>query len=77
MSSQGIGKPESLTDGGLDGGNVLAVRDLIEAITEDRQPECSVYEGRTTIEMICGVFASALQNKPVKIPLENRNHPLI
>ena len=76
VSSQGIGKPEPLTDGGLDGGNVLAVSDLIEAITEDRQPECSVYEGRTTIEMICGVFASALQNKPVKIPLESRNHPL-
>ncbi len=76
VSSQGVGKPETLTDGGLEGGNVMAVRDLIAAIAEDRQPECSIYEGRTTIEMICGVFASALRNQPVKLPLEERGHPL-
>ena len=76
VSSEGIGKPEPLTDGGLGGGNVLAVRDLLQAIAEDRQPECSVYEGRVTIEMIAGVFESHRQQGPVKIPLENRRIPL-
>lgn len=76
VSSQGIGEAEPLKDGGLDGGNVLAVRDLFDAIANDRQPECSIYEGRTTIEMIAGVFESHRQKKPVKIPLENRQNPL-
>ncbi|HTN76353.1 MAG TPA: Gfo/Idh/MocA family oxidoreductase, partial [Pirellulaceae bacterium] len=39
VSSQGLGQPEVLADGGLDGGNLLAVYDLLEAIEEDRQPE--------------------------------------
>ena len=37
VTSAGIGKPEPLTDGGLDGGNVLAVKDLLAAI-ETRPP---------------------------------------
>ena len=65
-----------MTDGGLDGGNILAVKDLLEAIEEDRHPECSMYEGRTTIEMISAVFESHRANAPVKIPLENRKNPL-
>ncbi len=76
VSSQGVGKAEPLTDEGLGGGNVLAVRDLFAAIEEDRQPECNIYEGRTTIEMIAGVFESHRQQKPVKIPLANRQNPL-
>jgi predicted dehydrogenase len=42
VSSAGVGQPEPLADGGLDGGNVLAVKDLLRAIEENRQPECSV-----------------------------------
>ena len=76
VSSTGIGEPEPFTDGGLEGGNVRAVRDLIQAIEEDRQPECSLYEGRTVIEMICGVFESARVNGPVSLPLKNRGNPL-
>jgi hypothetical protein len=49
---------------------------LLQAIEEDRQPECNVYEGRMTIEMIAGVFESQRQQRPVKIPLEKRNNPL-
>ena len=66
-----------LKDGGLHGGNLLAVKDLLAAIEEDRQPECNVYEARWTIEMIAGVFESHHQGgKPVKLPLENRENPL-
>ena len=44
ISTAGAGVAETMKDGGLHGGNVLAVKDLIAAIEEDRQPECSAYE---------------------------------
>ncbi len=76
VSSAGIGQPEPLPDGGLHAGNVLACQDLLAAIEEDRLPECSVYEGRATIEMIAAVFESHRQNARVELPLKNRKNPL-
>jgi hypothetical protein len=76
ITSQGLGQPEPLNDGGLDAGNVMAVNDLLRAIAEDRQPECNIYEGRTTIEMISAVFESHRAKQPVRIPLENRGNAL-
>ncbi len=76
VSSAGVNQPEPYRDGGLLAGNVLAVRDLLAAIVEDRQPEASVYEGRTTVEMISAVFASQLAGKPVTLPLAERKNPL-
>jgi predicted dehydrogenase len=76
VSSAGVGVPEPLKEGGLDAGNILAVKDLLAAIEEDRQPECNIYEGRMTIEMIASVFESHRRQGPVKIPLENRQNPL-
>ena len=76
VSSAGVGKPEPLKDGGLDGGNVLAVKDLLAAIEKDREPECSLDEGRTTIEMISAVFESHRTGGPVQLPLKTRVNPL-
>jgi predicted dehydrogenase len=76
LTSAGIDQPEPLKDAGLDGGNDLAVADLIDAIEQDRQPECNMYEGRATIEMIAAVFASHFAGRQVAIPLENRANPL-
>jgi predicted dehydrogenase len=76
VSSAGIDKKEPLPGGGNAQGNVVAVKDLLAAIEENRQPLCNVYEARTTIEMIMGVFESHRQAKPVAVPLENRRHPL-
>lgn len=76
VSSAGAGEAEPLKDGGLDGGNILAVKDLLSAITDDRLPECNIYEARTTIEMIAGVFESHRVNAPVPFPLQNRKNPL-
>jgi predicted dehydrogenase len=76
VSSAGVGKPEPLTESGLDGGNVLAVKDLLAAIEGDRDPECSVYEGRTIVEMISAVFASHVAGKPVNFPLQMRDNAL-
>lgn len=76
ISSAGIGKPETLMDPDHNLGNVAACRDLIEAIEEDRLPECNVYEARMTVEMIAGVFESHRLQAPAGLPLENRQNPL-
>lgn len=76
VTSAGLGQPEPLRDGGLEGGNILAVIDLLDAIESDRQPECNMYEGRTTVEMITAVFASQRAGGPVRLPLEDRHNPL-
>ncbi|MCH5373696.1 MAG: Gfo/Idh/MocA family oxidoreductase, partial [Planctomycetes bacterium] len=76
VTSAGIGKEEPLVDGGLHGGNLLACRDLIAAIEEDRYPECNVYEARATVAMIAAVFESHRRNAPVNFPLETRKNPL-
>lgn len=76
VSSQGIGAPEPLKDGGLHAGNVLAVRDLLSAIEEHREPLGNMYEARGATEMIVAVFESHRQGRPVPLPLENRANPL-
>jgi predicted dehydrogenase len=76
VSSAGVEKPEPLTDSGLHGGNVAAVEDLLDAIEKDRQPAASIYEARTSTEMIAAVFESQRLGVPVKFPLENRQNPL-
>lgn len=76
VTSAGIGRPEPIQDGGLDGGNILAVKDLIRAIEDDRDPECSAEEGRVTIEMISAVFESHRLGQPVTFPLKQRENPL-
>ncbi len=77
ITSNGVGQPEPLPSSGLHGGNVLAVNDLIDCIEHpDRQPRCSMYDARWTIEMIAGVFESHRAGGPVRLPLENRENPL-
>jgi len=76
VSSAGVGKPEPLSDGGLHAGNVLAVKDLIAAVEEDRQPASSIYEARTATEMIVAVFESHRLGGPVTFPVQNRQNPL-
>jgi predicted dehydrogenase len=76
VSSAGVGKPEPLANGKLAGGNVLAVRDLIEAVEKDRQPLASIYDGRTATDMIVAVFESQRVGAAVPLPLKNRQSPL-
>jgi len=77
VTSAGIDKPEPLADGGLDGGNIAAVKDLLAAIdVQDRDPECSALEGRMTIEMISAVFESHRVGGLVTFPLKTRENPL-
>ncbi|MBS0205723.1 MAG: Gfo/Idh/MocA family oxidoreductase [Planctomycetes bacterium] len=76
VSSNGIGKPETIKGGGLHAGNVAAVLDLLDAIKNDRQPACSMYDGRAVVEMISAVFASQRAGQPVALPLAERGNPL-
>jgi predicted dehydrogenase len=76
VSSAGIGREEPLVERGLHGGNLLACNDLLDAIQQDRQPECNIYEARMTVEMIAAVFESQRRAGPVSLPLENRLNPL-
>lgn len=76
ITSAGLGKPEPLKDGGLGQGNIWIVKDLIEAIENDRQPRGSMYDGRAALEMILAVYESHRKKGPVDLPLENRKHPL-
>jgi predicted dehydrogenase len=76
ITSAGIGKPETLKDGGLGQGNEWIARDLMEAIERDRQPRGSMYDGRAALEMILAVYESHRTRGPVDLPLRNRRHPL-
>jgi predicted dehydrogenase len=76
ITSVGLGKPEPLTDGGLDKGNVWIAKDLIESIEKDRQPLASMYDGRAALEMVLAVYESHRLKRPVELPLTNREHPL-
>ena len=76
ITSAGIGKPETMKDGGLGQGNVWIAQDLIEAIEKDRQPKGSIYDGRAALEMILAVYDSQRMRAAVDLPLRNRRHPL-
>jgi predicted dehydrogenase len=77
VTSAGIDRPEPIADTIPTSGNILAVKDLLAAIeVQDRDPECSVYEGRLIIEMISAVFESHRVGGPVSFPLKTRVNPL-
>ncbi len=78
ITSAGIGKPEPLINlNETIEHHVGPVCDLIEAMQKDRQPLCNMYEGATTVEMICATFASHRQNcAAVAFPLKERGNAL-
>ena len=54
----------------------FAVKDLLDAIENDRQPLGNIYEARGATEMIVATFESQRLGAAVKLPLENRKNPL-
>ena len=76
ITSAGVGGSEPLTDTSLRWGNALIARDLVECVEQDRRPLGSIEDGRAALEMILAVYESHRANGPVKLPLENRTHPL-
>lgn len=78
ITSAGVGKKETKPELIASVHNhVLAVRDLITAVDENRSPLCDIHEGATVVEMICGVFESHRQGGAhVNFPLTERGNPL-
>ena len=76
ITSAGVGKPETMKDGGLGQGNIWIAQDLMEAIDRDRQPRGSVYDARAALEMILAVYESQRLRGIAELPLRNRRHPL-
>lgn len=76
ITSNGIGKPETIKDSSLVQGNRWIVADLFDAIENDRQPRGSIYDGRAALEMILAVYESFRLKRPVEMPLKSRKHPL-
>ena len=78
ITSAGLGQPEPLADIKLlNGGHLGAVRDLLAAIDEKREPLCGPLAGRETVELTLAVFASfAAGGRKVALPLVDRGHPL-
>jgi len=78
ITTAGIGQPEPIQDIKLvNGGHHGAIRDLLAAIAERREPLCGPEAGRETVELTLSVFASfAAGGKKVMLPLADRLHPL-
>lgn len=56
--------------------NRRAAWDLIRAVEENREPLASARDARIVLEMIYGAYASQLSGGAIRLPLENRAHPL-
>ena len=76
ITSAGIGKPESRTDGSYEGGHIAAISDLFECIKHDRVPKCSAEDCRAIVEMIVAIFESHRVGGPVELPMKTRVNPL-
>ena len=51
--------------------------DFVLALEEDREHACSGPEGLHVLEVIMGIFESAAYGRPVTLPQEGRDHPLL
>jgi predicted dehydrogenase len=78
ITTAGIGQPEPIKDIRLiNGGHHGAVRDLLAAIAEKREPLCGPKDGLEAVELTLAVFASfAAGGAKVTLPLAERRHPL-
>ncbi|MGA1337740.1 MAG: Gfo/Idh/MocA family protein [Opitutales bacterium] len=78
ITTGGIGQPEPIKDIKLvNGGHHGAIRDLLAAIAEKREPLCGPKDGLETVELTLAVFASfAAGGAKVTLPLAERGHPL-
>jgi len=56
--------------------NLGPVGDWLDAITNNREPECSGRNGAWAVEMAMAAYQSALTGGRVAFPLKSRTHPL-
>lgn len=71
--------PTVRTDGaqrGFGPANTRVVRDWLNAIEQDRDPQCSGSNAMKAVEMALAVYQAALRRERVSLPLPTREHPL-
>ncbi|MHC1768558.1 MAG: Gfo/Idh/MocA family protein [Verrucomicrobiia bacterium] len=61
---------------GFGAANRRVVLDWLDAIAQDREPQCSGENAMRALEIVMATYWTALQNAPVNIPLAERAHPL-
>jgi predicted dehydrogenase len=77
ITSGGVGQPEAAGVGADVANHVIAGRDLLAAMADDRAPLCDGVAAATTVEMICAVFEShRLGGQRVTFPLKTRGNAL-
>jgi predicted dehydrogenase len=78
ISTAGVDVPEPRTDlKELVDRHVGPVRDLIDAVQNDREPLCGLIEATQTVEFVCATFESHRQGGArVALPLVERRNPL-
>lgn len=78
ITTAGVGKPEPNPELVRSvHTHELPVRDLIDAVDNDRPPLCDIHEGAATVEMICGVFQSHREEgRAISFPLVERGNAL-
>ncbi len=76
ITSNGIGKPETRTDGSYEGGHIAAINDLIGSIEDEGPTRCTAEDCRGIIEMIAAIFESQRVGGTVALPLKTRVNPL-
>ncbi len=53
------------------------VQDFVDAIECDgHKPFTSIEDAAAIVDQVCGIYASHLAGRPVRLPLEDRKHPL-
>jgi len=75
VSSAGIGIPEPLSGPEYRARHTLGIRDLLDAIENDREASCNAHVSRGVTEIILSAYESHRLNEPVALPLKTRVHP--
>lgn len=52
-------------------GHISLYKDVINAINNNTEPYITAVDGRNALELVLGIYKSALKNKPVKFPLKD------
>ena len=76
ITSAGVGKPETRTDGSYEQGHIAAINDLLESVKHDRATKCSAEDCRAIVEMIAAVFESHRVGGSIELPMKTRVNPL-
>ncbi len=63
-------------ESGFGAANRRVVLDWLDAIAQDREPQCSGENAMRALEFFMAAYWAALRNAPVSMPLAERAHPL-